>query len=76
MEIVVKAAMAHPVVNHLPCGIRTETFKKVCNALNLTDFLHRLLRWEKVRDIFKEAEDEADKLNLQGEEQWLKLRQN
>ena len=73
---IVKSVMGHPIANYMSRGKRTETFKKVCNALNVSDLFQGALKWEQVRDKFKEAEDEADAMLSQGEEQWLKLRQN
>jgi len=73
---IVKAVMGHPVAKYMARGQRTETFKKVCIVLNFSDNFQGQLKWEQVRDKFKEAEDQADAIISHGEEKWIKLRQN
>jgi hypothetical protein len=73
---IVKAVLAHPMENFMKKGKRTETFKKVCNALNPSDIFAGQLRWEQVQDKFKEGEDQAEAIIDQGEERWIKLREN
>ena len=73
---IVKSVMAHPVEHYLKKGKRTETFKKVTATLNTSSLFAGQLKWEQVRDKFKEGEDEATAITIQGEEAWIKLRQN
>ncbi len=54
-------------------GKRAETFKKVAAALNTSDLVQGQFKWEQVLNKFKEAEDEASAINIQGEEAWTKL---